>query len=204
MKKVESEDIADEDEEKYDMGDEKEGERRRVRNAGIVEREEESFGTARRKRRERGTEEEVDAEEVSESRDEGSGRDTDETKNDKAIRGDEEDKKRKGGRVPKGAAITTQETVSLENVSMRGRRRHVIKDEEEDLDDVLAGIASTEERKDDDVEEDRKEEKEARPKEKRLPRGERIAEQNQQSLGALSFKDRRRRRIEDEVRGVCE
>lgn len=206
MKKVERDEGAKEENDgESEEGDGSEGGKRRAKGAGTVERNEGSFGTARRKRAGRGVEEDMEEEVSSTIKEAGKESEADEEKDDNTFGGGEEDKKAKSGRLPKGGVITAQETVGLDNVSMRGRRRRVIKDEEEDLDAVLAGIPSTKEGNDNNINGKKREEEEEegeKMRTKRLPRGERIAESNQQSLGALSFKDRRRRRTEDEVRGV--
>ena len=206
MKKVDrDEDDKEQDEGESEEGDENEGGKRRPRGPGRVERNEESFGAARRKRIGRGVEEVMEEEVASAYKEEGKESEVDEENDDDAIGGGEEDKRTKSGRLPKGKAIAAQEAVGLDNVSIRGRRRQVIKDEEEDIDAVLAGVPSAKEGRGDNIDEKNTEEEEEEPERvrtKRLPRGERLTEQNQQGLGALSFKDRRRRRIEDEVRGV--
>ena len=204
VRKTDNQDVNDQGEDEVSDGEGVEdGGRRRTKRAGGTERNEESFGTARRRRpgkvisEEKAVSERRVESEASESEDE-----MDNFDNEK-----KGDKREKRGRVPKGEAITAQETVRLGNVSMKGRRKHVIEDEEEDIDAVLAGVSSTYE-----VERKPWEAREVREvKEgggekastgKRVPRGERITAPTQQSLGTLSFKERRRRKIEDEVRVV--
>lgn len=194
-----------EDEGGDDEESDEEGERRRGRGEKEVKRErrsgrlggnEESFGAARRKKLERAedeaeemfgddSKEDVDEEEDVEGDEDGAGEGVDV-------------KKGKSGRVPKGTAITVQETVRLDNVSLKGRRRRVIRDEEEDIDAVLASVAKKEDVES--VDDSKKEKGEEKMQNMRVPRGERITAQEQQRMETLSLKDRRRRRTEDEVR----
>lgn len=167
----------------------------RMRMPGRIDNDE-SFGAARRRKSGKGTEDEGENfhDSKSEGVEEGSD-DEDEGGRGGAVDGTGE----KRGRLPKGQAIALQETVRLGNVSLKGRRRQVIVDEEEDLDQVLASVAMIDE-KDSIKEEAERSADGEKTRETRLPRGERIAAQEQKQLEAASFKDRRRRRFEDEVR----
>ena len=205
VRKADIEDANDQGEDEVSDGEDVEdGGRRRTRRAGGTERNEESFGAARRRRPGKLIPED---EAVSDGQVESEGGESeDEVDNISNERGGDKEEKR--GRVPKGEAITAQETVRLGNVSMRGRKKHVIEDEEEDIDAVLAGVSSTHEvernpgKEAREVREVKEGGEEKRSTGKRVPRGERITAPNQQSLGAVSFKERRRRKIEDEVRVV--
>ena len=197
VKKVEDDDSNDEDEGESGEEDVGEGGKRRVRrSAGRAGRNEESMGVARRKKVGRG--EEIDDDDMREKDVEEGDDDGSEGEDGRVGSDGKETEKR---RLPKGQTLTAQETVRLDNVSLKGRRRQVIKDEDEDLDSVLANFSSANE-KEEESDKERKMEEEQGEK-KRLPKGKRITAPDQSGLEAVSFKDRRRRKIEDEV-SMCE